>query len=109
MREWTFITNHGLVLAYLYYYPGSTAREMAAALHVTEWTVHKIISELEKEGYVRRQKVGRSNIYHVNSFLPLRHEIVRHSTVADLLKCLKILPKQGMTEKGSPSTMQPDF
>ena len=52
MSDWTLISNHGLVLTYITKYPQSTAREIAYAIKITEWTVHKIITELEKEGYI---------------------------------------------------------
>ena len=46
--RWTFITNHGLVLSYIWRYPVSTAREIAMHVRVTERTTHKIISDLER-------------------------------------------------------------
>ncbi|MFH1003320.1 MAG: winged helix-turn-helix domain-containing protein, partial [Chloroflexota bacterium] len=52
MPEWTFITNHGLVLAHVSKGPQSTAREIAQAVNLTERTVHKIIADLETEGYI---------------------------------------------------------
>jgi len=88
MSEWTFITRHGLVIAYVAQHPRSTTREIASAIHVTERTVHKCIAELEAEGYVKRRKVGRSNIYRINPRVMLRHDTVRHISVADLLKLL---------------------
>jgi len=88
MSDWTLISNHGLVLTYITKYPQSTAREIAYAIKITEWTVHKIITELEKEGYIERQRVGRRNIYRVNHHLPMRHETVRDVRVGDLIKVL---------------------
>ena len=88
MSEWTFITNHGLVLTYIAKHPQSTARDIATAIHITEWTVHRIITELEKNGYITRQRVGRRNVYNVNPYLHLRHETVRDTLVGDLLKVL---------------------
>lgn len=88
MPDWTILSNHGLVLTYISKYPRSTAREIASAIKITEWTVHKIIAELEKEGYIKRQKAGRQNVYEINSHSFLRHETVRHIKVKDLLKTL---------------------
>ncbi len=56
--RWTFITNHGLVLAYIAKYPQSTTRTVASAINLTERTVHKIVAELEAEKYIERQRVG---------------------------------------------------
>jgi len=88
MAQWTFITNHGLVLAYIAKFPQSTIRAVASAINLTERTVHKIITELETEKYIERQKVGRNNVYHINSRTELRHEATRDVLVEDFLKLL---------------------
>jgi len=88
MPEWTFITNHGLVLTYIAKHPKSTAREIAVAIKITEWTVHRIIAELEKNGYAQRRRIGRRNVYHVNPDLRLRHETIRDVSLGDLLQVL---------------------
>ena len=44
--NWTFITNHGLTLVYLFENPSHTAREIADYLGITERTIHKIIKDL---------------------------------------------------------------
>ena len=87
-RIWTFITNHGLVLRYIYQNPTSTAREIADVIGVTERTTHKIISDLEREGYLSKRKVGRRNVYSVNPDLPLRHHTNEDIKVSELLEAL---------------------
>jgi len=88
MPEWTFISNHGLVLTCIAKHPQSTAREIASSIKITEWTVRKIIDGLEAAGYIERQKVGRRNVYRIDPNLCLRHEIIRDVRVGDLLKVL---------------------
>jgi uncharacterized membrane protein len=88
MAEWNFISNHGLILVYIAKHPRSTAREIASAVNVTEWTVHKIISELEKDGFVKRKREGRSNAYHINKNNTLRHNIIDHVSVRDFISLL---------------------
>ncbi len=88
MVEWNFISNHGLVLIYITKHPRSTAREIASAVNVTEWTVHKIISDLERDGFVKRKREGRCNAYHVNKNTKLRHNIIDHVSVRDFLSLL---------------------
>ena len=88
MTTWTFITNHGAVLALVAQHREITAREIAATLQITERSVHRIISDLEGEGYVRKRKVGRTNRYTVNPEKPLRHETQRDTLVGDLLNVL---------------------
>ncbi len=87
-NQWTFITNHGLVLAYIAHHSQSTARAIASAVNLTERTVHKIIAELEAEKYIERRRVGRGNEYRINSHTRLRHEITRDVTVEDFLEVL---------------------
>ena len=97
--RWTFITNHGLVLSYLFHNPKSTAREIANYIGVTERTTHKIISDLETEGYIERRKSGRRNVYRVDPQLPLRHHTKQDIMASDLLDALtsKALENQKAT------------
>ena len=86
--RWTFITNHGLVLSFIFHNPRSTAREIANEIGVTERTTHKIISDLEIAGYIERRKDGRRNLYRVNPSLPLRHHSKQDVMVDELLEAL---------------------
>jgi len=90
--RWTFITNHGLVLAYIFHNPSHTAREIANHVGVTERTTHKIISDLEEAGFITRRKNGRRNVYSVDQGLPLRHHTQRDVLVEDLLHLLTATP-----------------
>lgn len=88
MPNWTFITNHGAVLALIAEHGQITAREIAAELGITERSVHRIISDLEAEGYITRTRRGRVNQYQVNHDLPLRRIERRDVAVRELLKVL---------------------
>ena len=90
LPKWTFITNHGLVLSYIFHNPTSMAREIANYIGVTERTTHKIISDLEEAGYIRRRKIGRRNEYSVDPQLPLRHHTKTDIMVEDLLESLVV-------------------
>lgn len=92
--RWTFITNHGLVLSYIFHNPRHTAREIANHIGVTERTTHKIISDLEAEGYIERRKIGRRNEYLVDPNLPLRHHTKTDIFVEDLLEALTYKPPE---------------
>jgi DNA-binding IclR family transcriptional regulator len=72
MAYWTFITNHGLVLAAIAKNPENTAREISGDVGITERTTHKIIADLEKEGYIERVRVGRQNTYRIHPDVPIR-------------------------------------
>ena len=99
--RWTFITNHGLVLSYLSHHPKSTAREIANFVGVTERTTHKIISDLDIAGYIRRRKEGRRNVYDVNHNLPLRHHTKQDVLVSDLLEALASKSADGLPQMDS--------
>jgi DNA-binding transcriptional regulator YhcF (GntR family) len=87
--QWTFITNHGLVLSYIFNNSRSTAREIASHIGVTERTTHKLIADLELAGYIERRKNGRRNVYRVDPKLPLRHHTIQDVVVSDLMTALK--------------------
>jgi DNA-binding Lrp family transcriptional regulator len=70
--RWTFITRHGLVLASIANNPEKTAREIGDDVGVTERTAHKIINDLEKEGYITKKKVGTRNTYSIHPGVPLK-------------------------------------
>ena len=88
MASWTFITNHGAVLILISRQDMMTTREIASELNITERSVIRIISDLETDGYISKQRVGRSNHYKVNRHAMLRQETVRDVAVGDLLEAL---------------------
>ncbi|HEX6385452.1 MAG TPA: winged helix-turn-helix transcriptional regulator [Anaerolineae bacterium] len=88
MTSWTFITNHGAVLALVGQRGRITAREIAAELGITERSVLRIIKDLEEAGYIRKRREGRSNRYEVNRNAPLRRSERRDVAVGELLKVL---------------------
>lgn len=87
-KHWTFITNHGAVLALIGERTMITAREIGQNLGITERTVHNIISDLETAGYITKSKIGRRNHFVVHPGLPLRREERRQVEVGALLQVL---------------------
>ena len=87
MPEWGFITNHGLVLATIARHPRSTAREIGDAVGITERTAHKIMKDLEADGYIDKTKVGRQNRYRVHPDMPLKDN-TSDAAVGELLVVL---------------------
>jgi predicted transcriptional regulator len=84
-RSWTFLTNHAHVLIVLYAEPGQVLREVANRVGITERAVQRIVQDLEEEGFIRREKVGRRNQYEVLLDKPLRHPIESHRRIGDLI------------------------
>ena len=74
MADFSFITNHGLILAAIAKAPYSTARELGDAVGITERAAHRIVRELEKAGYISTNKVGRQNHYQIHPDLPITQE-----------------------------------
>ncbi len=87
MSDWSFITNHGLILATIAKHPQSTAREIGDIVGVTERAAHKIINDLDEEGYITKTKVGRRNKYKIHPDVPLKDNI-SDSAVGELLVML---------------------
>lgn len=88
IREWTFLTNHGRVLAYVAKHPRITTREIAHEAGITERAIQKVIFDLEATGYIARHREGRSNRYTVHPELPMRHRMEREHVVGNLLLAL---------------------
>ena len=72
MADWRFITNHGLVLAAITKHPSSTAREIADAVGITERAAFKIINDLDREGFISKNKAGRQNKYRIHTDVPIK-------------------------------------
>ncbi|MDZ4278269.1 MAG: winged helix-turn-helix domain-containing protein [Dehalococcoidia bacterium] len=66
MGKWSFLSNHALVLLQLVGHPGSTLREIALELGLTERSVIVILKTLEEDGIVSRRRDGRRNRYTIN-------------------------------------------
>jgi predicted transcriptional regulator len=85
-KAWTFLSNHAHVLIRLAASPDVLLRDVAAEVGITERAVQKILADLEGEGIVRRERVGRRNHYTLDLDKPLRHPIEAHRTVRELVE-----------------------
>jgi len=88
VKDWTFITRHGLVLLYVSRKLQCTMREIAGALNVTERTVHRVLEDLQSAGYITRRRTGRGNVYRINEGITLKNGLTRDLAVGDLLGLL---------------------
>ena len=88
MPGWKFLTNHALVLCLIAQQPRITAREISAAIGITEKATRNIINDLEADGYVSKKKEGRRIKYRVDPDLPLRSETQQDKAIGDLLGIL---------------------
>lgn len=83
---WTFLSNHAHVLILLYAEPELVLREVGQRVGITERAVQRIVQELEEEGFLTRERIGRRNRYHIDGGKHLRHHIESHCTIDQLLK-----------------------
>lgn len=88
MRKWSFVTNHGLVLAAIANSPDSTARAIGDMVGITERATHKIITDLEHEGYITKSKSGRRNQYTINADVSLNEVFGENAKAKELLTML---------------------
>jgi hypothetical protein len=86
--HWTFLTNHAHVLFLLVQNPLIVLREVATLVGITERAVQRIIADLEEEGFIEREKVGRQNHYRIIRERKLRHAVEAHRTIGDLLRII---------------------
>lgn len=88
MRDWSFLTTHGLVLLLVSQDPAARLRDIAEALEITERTAHAIVADLTSAGYIVKTREGRRNRYQVQDHLPLRAPLVRERTIGEVLALL---------------------
>ena len=88
MAEWTFLTNHALVLSHIAYNPRITALEISRSIGITERTTRRIIDNLLEVGYIGKRREGRCNHYRINPNLCLRHSMYQEVGVGDFLEVL---------------------
>lgn len=86
--EWTFITNHGRLLAYLAKHPDATTQKMAFDAGLSIRAVCQTLIDLKQNGYISWEKIGRRNQYKVYSDKPMRHLLERDYKVWGLLAAL---------------------
>ncbi|MFN8526795.1 MAG: winged helix-turn-helix domain-containing protein [Chloroflexota bacterium] len=103
--RWMFLSNHGHVLICVLRNPEILLREVAQRVGVTERAAQRIVSDLERSGYVTRERIGRRNRYTVHAELPLRHPLHAHLTIGQLFEILKLEPP---THSGAAATSPAD-
>lgn len=83
--RWTFLSNHSHVLIALAKDPDLRIRDLADRVGITERAVAQILADLEAARILSKRRVGRRNVYLVDTNAPLRHAVEAHRTVGDIL------------------------
>lgn len=86
--SWTFLTNHAQVFLCIASNTHLSAREIAGRVGITERAVQRILSDLEKDGYIEHVREGRTNRYTIDMDKPMRHPAQHGQPVRDLLTLL---------------------
>ncbi len=84
--RWTFLTNHGRVLLTLADDPDARLRDIAERVGITERAAQMIVGDLEAEGYVTKERVGRRNHYLLDKRKRFRHPHESDHQVGELLR-----------------------
>jgi len=98
MSQWTFVTNHAVVLSFIARHPMITAHELALEVGISERAIRRIIAELQDGGYLTKKKIGRRIRYQVKHHAPLRHKTQEGKAVDVLLKVLSAQRKKQKNE-----------
>jgi hypothetical protein len=88
MSDWRLLSNHGRVLVFVARQPHARLRDIADAAGITERSAHRIVSELVEDGYLVRQRNGRSNHYVVRPDVPIRDPLFGEHWAGEILAVL---------------------
>ena len=88
MSDCVLLTSHGLVAVCVARNPGTTLREIAQCVGITERAVQRIVCDLVEAGYLSRRRVGRQNTYELHPDAELKHSLLAGCTLGDMLAAL---------------------
>jgi DNA-binding transcriptional regulator LsrR (DeoR family) len=87
--SWKLLSSYGMVLVYVASARGCiTQREISDALGITERQVATNIKDLATAGVIRIERASRCNQYIVNRDAPVRHPLLAHLALGDVLDVL---------------------
>lgn len=99
------MTNHAHVFLCIARDPEIRLRDVATEVGITERAAQRIVADLQAEGYIASERIGRRNRYIINADAPLRHPIEKHKSVGVLLRLLA--PRNyGESERSSGESLQ---
>lgn len=88
LPRWTFLTNHAHVLIAISRNPQARQIDIGYAVGITVGAVQRIIGDLEAEGYIASERVGRRKHYRIIDNKPLRHPLEDQHNIHDLITSL---------------------
>jgi DNA-binding IclR family transcriptional regulator len=88
LRRWAFLTHHAHVLLAVAREPSVRVNEIAAATGITERYAYRLLSDLQKAGYIRRRRRGRRNQYELTRDLGLGDPVIEDRPLQQLLELI---------------------
>ncbi|MES4792044.1 MAG: AsnC family transcriptional regulator [Chloroflexota bacterium] len=88
MAEWSLFTNHANVLLAITRNPDIRLRELAAEVGISERAVKRIVADLERAGYIQRERHGRRNHYEINTQAAVATPVARGVQLGALIAVL---------------------
>ncbi|WP_322797165.1 winged helix-turn-helix domain-containing protein [Tepidiforma sp.] len=88
MAEWSLFTNHANVLLAITRNPDIRLRELAAEVGISERAVKRIVADLERAGYLQRERHGRRNHYNINPDATVASPVARGLHLGALVAAL---------------------
>ena len=88
-HNWTFLTNHAMVLVCIDRNPGTRIDDVAADIGISRRAAQMIVTDLAEAGYIERTRVGRRNHYRVREDMPMRRKSLTDRDVRGLLTLLR--------------------
>jgi MarR family protein len=103
MPSWRLLSNHARVLVFIGRQPKARLRDIAEAVDLTERSVHRIVSELCEDGYLKRLPNGRTNHYEIQPETPIHDPLLGDHWVGEILAVVAgttAWPAQEHAQKG---------
>jgi len=88
MAEWNLLTNHANVLLCITDEPDIRLRDLATRLSISERAVKRIVADLERVGFISRERHGRRNHYLVHGEASIAGPMTRGLQLGALLAAL---------------------
>lgn len=87
--RWGFLNNYTHVVILIAGNPHILQRVIAERIGITERAVQRIVADLEKAGYLTRQRSGRSNRYELQLHRKLCDQSCGHVSLGEFVKLLQ--------------------
>lgn len=87
--RWGFLNNYSHVAVLIAMNPLILQRVIAERIGITERAVQRIVADLEKSGYLIRQRSGRSNRYEIQRHRKLCDTAFGHVSLGDFISLLQ--------------------